>query len=201
MTALLTLLVAPSGASLSSCCFADLLSIAVPQVYQRQLMKADLAAATIEVGQGSNDLSHYELKQLFHLETADGASSTQRLVPGKGAAANAGGAGGGKGQSSSSAGATGSSSHISWMDLSRPGELPKALAAAVAAGGISAINQEDHAGTVTAVAVAAVAGGVEAPSIAEGDDAADGTGSRGSEAVGGDEADLEEDDVMCLEVE
>jgi hypothetical protein len=170
----------------------------MPQVYQRQLMKSDLAAATIEVGQGSNQLSHYELKRLFHLEDGDGAS-TQQLVPGKGAAAR--GSEAQAASSSSSAGpsdssSSGSSSHISWLDLSRPGELPKALAAAVAAGGISAINQEDHAGT-TPAAVAAVPGS-EGPGAEAAGGADDGGGASVSDEIRGSGADP---DYMCLEVE
>lgn len=96
------------------------------QVYQRQMMKSDLADATMQGGGGVNRLSHDELKQLFHLDQGP-ECSTRKLLD------------------SSKAG-----SHVLWLQLGEGGSggsssagLPPPLAAAVAAGVVTAVNRDN----------------------------------------------------------
>lgn len=108
-----------------------------PQVYQRQIMKSDLASATMVSGSSAAGLSQNELKQLFSLELGTECATKQLLqsckagdgvvwltLPEAGAAA-----GGAAGNSSSSS-------------------IPSALAAAVAAGSVTAINKELQPGDI-----------------------------------------------------
>ncbi len=105
------------------------------KVYQRQIMKGDLAAATVVAGAGARSaLSHASLRELFTLElpgrASAGCSSHQVLE----AAGTAG---------------------VQWLDLQgacggAAGSLPPALAAAVSTGVVSAINAESAAGIATA---------------------------------------------------
>jgi len=98
----------------------------VLQVYQRQMMKSDLADATMQGGGSVNRLSHDELKQLFNLDLGL-ECSTRKLLE------------------SSKAG-----NSVLWLQThagagsSSEGEtqLPAALAAAFAAGAVTAVNRE-----------------------------------------------------------
>ncbi len=94
-------------------------------------MKSDLAAATMEAGPGTRSLPHDELRQLFSLEVKASGCATRDLLTSGGAAAAAAAASG-----------------MTWLDLSDAGALPAALAAAVAAGGITGANQERAAAAV-----------------------------------------------------
>lgn len=101
------------------------------QVYQRQIMKADLAGATLEAGGKMASMSHNELKQLFGLEVGTECSTKQLL-------------------NSCSAGES-----VVWLSLSTDNnsrELPSILAAAVAAGHITAVNREKLPGEVSKAA-------------------------------------------------
>jgi DNA repair and recombination protein RAD54B len=98
-------------------------------VYQRQIMKSDLASATMVSGSSAAGLSQNELKQLFSLELGAECATKQLLQ-----SCNAG-----EGvvwlTLPSADGAAGDSS-------SGDGSIPSALAAAVAAGCVTAINRE-----------------------------------------------------------
>lgn len=104
---------------------------AVIKVYQRQIMKADLADATMDAGGKIANMSHNELKQLFSLDVGSDCSTKQLLE-----SCNAG-------------------ESVRWLSL--PGtssdnsssSLPSTLAAAVAAGTVTAINKEKSAGEST----------------------------------------------------
>src|SRR5689334_14916361 len=92
------------------------------------MMKSDLADATMQGGGGVNRLSHDELKQLFHLDMGP-ECSTRKLLESSKAGSNVvwlqlGEGAGGSSSSSSSA------------------SLPPALARAVAAGVVTAVNRE-----------------------------------------------------------
>lgn len=93
------------------------------KVYQRQLMKSDLADATMAQA-SARSLSHDQLRQLFELDTAT-ASTTHDLV-----------ADGDK--------------RIKWLPLdadSAPcSACPLALQGATSAGVVTAVNQELQAG-------------------------------------------------------
>lgn len=92
------------------------------QVYQRQMMKSDLADATMQGGGSVNRMSHDELKQLFNLDLGP-ECSTRKLLE----ASNAG-------------------SNVVWLQLQAAdgsgAGLPAALAGAVAAGAVTAVNRE-----------------------------------------------------------
>lgn len=97
------------------------------QVYQRQMMKSDLADATMQGGGGSvNRLCHDELKQLFNLDQGP-ECSTRKLLE------------------SSKAG-----QNVVWLQLQgtegssggAAAVLPPPLAAAVAAGTVTVVNRE-----------------------------------------------------------
>jgi DNA repair and recombination protein RAD54B len=100
-----------------------------PQVYQRQIMKSDLASATMVSGSSAAGLSQNELKQIFSLELGTECATKQLLQSCKA----------GEG--------------VVWLTLpgsegaaedssSGDGSIPSALAAAVAAGCVTAINRE-----------------------------------------------------------
>lgn len=101
-----------------------------PQVYQRQIMKADLAGATMEAGGRNASMSHSELKQLFGLDTGSGCATKQLL-------------------DSCSAGQS-----VEWLKLpgsdsdsnSSSSSLPGVLVAAVRAEAITAVNREKQPG-------------------------------------------------------
>lgn len=106
------------------------------QVYQRQMMKSDLANATMQGGGGSvNRLKHDELKKLFNLDLGP-ECSTRKLLE------------------SSKAG-----QNVAWLQLqgadgSSSGagvRLPPPLAAAVAAGAVTAVNREQQLNADAAV--------------------------------------------------
>jgi hypothetical protein len=86
------------------------------------MMKSDLADATMQSGAGGgvNRLSHDELKQLFNLDLGPGCS-TRKLLE------------------SSRAG-----NDVAWLELQEGAcaGLPPALAAATAAGAMTAVNRE-----------------------------------------------------------
>jgi DNA repair and recombination protein RAD54B len=97
------------------------------QVYQRQIMKSDLASATMVSGSSAAGLSQNELKQLFSLELGTECATKQLLQSCKA----------GEG--------------VVWLTLpaadgaagdSSSNSIPSALAAAVAAGCVTAINRE-----------------------------------------------------------
>eukprot|EP00878_Enallax_costatus_P030829 GHUV01033626.1.p1 GENE.GHUV01033626.1~~GHUV01033626.1.p1 ORF type:complete len:341 (+),score=123.35 GHUV01033626.1:826-1848(+) len=99
------------------------------KVYQRQIMKADLAGATMEAGVKNASMSHNELKQLFGLDTGTECGTKQLL-------------------DSCSAGDS-----VVWLTLPGSGSgsssgssLPSVLAAAVAAGAVTAVNREKQPG-------------------------------------------------------
>lgn len=89
------------------------------QVYQRQIMKSDLADATMQGGGGMNRLSHDELRQLFHLDMGPECSTRKLLEASK------------------------AGSGLVWLD---PGssnkQLPGPLAAAAAIGVVTAVSTE-----------------------------------------------------------
>lgn len=88
-------------------------------MYQRQLSKSDLADATMQAGGSVNRLSHDELRQLFNLDLGE-ECSTRKLLD------------------SSKAG-----NNVEWLALDGGGTgMPPALAAAVAAGAVTAVNRE-----------------------------------------------------------
>jgi DNA repair and recombination protein RAD54B len=129
------------------------------QVYQRQMMKADLADATMQGGGGVNRLSHDELKQLFHLDQGP-ECSTRKLLE------------------SSKAG-----SHVLWLQLGEGGSsgsssagLPPPLAAAVAAGVVTAVNRENKQLAVEEAGEMAEAVGEVAEAAGQAGIAAEGAG-------------------------
>lgn len=106
------------------------------QVYQRQMMKSDLADATMQSGAGGgvNRLSHVELKQLFNLDLGPGCSTGKLLE-------------------SSRAG-----NNVVWLELQEGGAnsgLPPALAAAAAAGAVTVVNRERQQQSTEEAAAAA----------------------------------------------
>jgi hypothetical protein len=86
------------------------------------MMKSDLADATMQGGGSVNRMSHDELKQLFNLDLGP-ECSTRKLLE----ASNAG-------------------SNVVWLQLQAVdgsgAGLPAALAGAVAAGAVTAVNRE-----------------------------------------------------------
>lgn len=153
---------------------AVLCRAALMQVYQRQMMKSDLADATMQGGGGVNRLSHDELKQLFHLDMGP-ECSTRKLLE------------------SSKAG-----SNVLWLQLGAAGSsssssssasLPPALARAVATGVVTAVNRErqQQQGVEDGVEEATAVGEVGSAATLE---AAAGTGAAGKC-----------DDVSALELE
>lgn len=121
------------------------------QVYQRQIMKSDLAGATMLSGNSVGGLSHNELKQLFNLDKSAECATKELLEKA--------GAGGSvawlklPAADSSSSGSGGAGDDSS---------LPSAaLAAAVAAGAVTAINRERQPGDAAEQEVAPADAGAE----------------------------------------
>lgn len=100
------------------------------QVYQRQIMKSDLASATMVSGSSAAGLSQNELKQLFSLELGTECATKQLLQSCKA----------GEGVVWLTLPEAGAAAGDVAADSS--GSIPRALAAAVAAGAVTAINRE-----------------------------------------------------------
>jgi DNA repair and recombination protein RAD54B len=113
-------------ASVAACYWLEL------QVYQRQIMKSDLASATMVSGSSAAGLSQNELKQLFSLELGTECATKQLLQSCKA----------GEGVVWLTLPEAGAAAGEAAPDSSSSSSIPRALAAAVAAGCVTAINRE-----------------------------------------------------------